>query len=223
MPLPQSTRELLIDKYCLGNKDAAKAHESNKDCLVRLYLGSLGHRSSSRMFSLRNYKLHLQQMVDLQLDVEGFARNMGEALAVIHWAAKKDGRDIEFVLGSSPGPYTPDGEDTGLSQDGNFCIRTTEMFLLDFNQVQSITMDQDGVDKAVKAAMINDPYLPKPLQETAIEKRIWYAFMGSYLVKSEEILGKESELPFMFCESLTEAERQRQEKKKASSERAGRH
>lgn len=58
----------------------------------------------SLFFLLRNLKLHLEgQVVGLDLDVQSFARNMGHARAIMHWAAKKDGRDIEFVSGLRKG------------------------------------------------------------------------------------------------------------------------
>lgn len=229
LPLPKRTRELLIDKCCPRGKDTAKADPANKDCLVRVYLGSLKTRRSL-FFSSRNFKLHLEEMVELDLDVQCFARIMGHAMAIIHWAAKKDGRDIEFVLGPSPTTSCPEkwsAEDieqlqeptyTGPASrnDADFFVRTTEMFVLDFNQVSSITMDQTGVDKAVDAAIINDPYLPKSLQESRVEKQVWDAFAEAYLDKSDKIFGaEESELPLLFLEGLRGAEAKKQEKKKA--------
>lgn len=39
-------------------------------------------------------------MLDLQHPVKASASAMGEALAIIHWAARVDAYHIEFVLGS---------------------------------------------------------------------------------------------------------------------------
>ncbi len=102
LPFPHAIRTRLIDKYCLP-KNQAKAHSdpANKDCLVRVYLGSSRGKSGQMFFSLRNFKMHLNQMVDLQLDVEELARRMAIAMAIMHWAARTDARDVEFVLGSS--------------------------------------------------------------------------------------------------------------------------
>lgn len=42
-------------------------------------------------------------MIDhLRLPKMDFAKLLGQTLAVIHWEAKVDGCDIEFVLGSAP-------------------------------------------------------------------------------------------------------------------------
>lgn len=35
------------------------------------------------------------------LNVEGFAKTMASTLAVLHWGAKVDGDDVEFVLESA--------------------------------------------------------------------------------------------------------------------------
>lgn len=101
-PLPERVRTLIIDKYCAEHvKEEARADVANKDCLVRVYLGSNKGKAHQRFFSLRNFKMHLNQMTELQLDTKILARRMGMALALIHWAAETDARGVEFVLGSS--------------------------------------------------------------------------------------------------------------------------
>jgi hypothetical protein len=64
-----------------------------------------------RHFSLRNYPLHLNQMGDLGLEVLAYVRYMGEALTLIHWGARVDANDVEFVLAPAR-----DGEGFGLSR-----------------------------------------------------------------------------------------------------------
>ena len=231
-PLPAATRELLIDKFCAPMvKDKARADPANRDCLVRVYLGSTqGKTPCGMFFSLRNFKLHLNHMTELELDTEALARRMGTALAVMHWGAKTDARDVEFVLGSSaekrvavdpvsvsvpvqdlePFPYTGPPTD----DDENFFCRTTELFVLDFNQVRTITMDDEGVAMAVEAWRLNDPYFPKPLRETEAEaeRGVWEAFLSSYLDASDEIMGRPCDglsLAMKFILGITEVERNR--------------
>ncbi|KAK0631358.1 hypothetical protein B0T14DRAFT_532158 [Immersiella caudata] len=227
MPLPSTTRELLIDKYCAPRiQDKAHADFANRDCLVRVYLGSMqGKVHTGMFFSLRNFKLHLNHMMDLELDTEALARRMGSALAVLHWGAKTDARDVEFVLGSSTEktvaakpisvkdlkPCTYTGPPTDEIED--FFYRVTELFVLDFNQVRTITMDDEGVAMAVEAWRINDPYYPKPLRQTAAERNVWEAFVISYLAASQEVMGLERcqgkilALPRKFISGITEVER----------------
>ncbi|UKZ52201.1 hypothetical protein TrVGV298_005976 [Trichoderma virens] len=230
-PLPKNTRNLLIHKYCEPRiKEAALRDAANKDCLVRVYLGSMQGRSGGQFFSLRNFKMHLNQMVELQLllDVKAMAGRMGIAMAIMHWAAKTDARDIEFVLGSSsnkvsahmsaqdianlPRPaYT--GPPSYINED--FFSRITDLWVLDFNQVQPITMDEAGVAKAIEAARINDPYLPKPLGASQIEKHAWNTFAANYITAADIILGEANDqrllmLPRMFIRGLIEL----QERKK---------
>ncbi|KAH8912393.1 hypothetical protein BR93DRAFT_963572 [Coniochaeta sp. PMI_546] len=228
-PLPHGTRTALIEKYCSPrNRQEALADEANKDCLVRLYLGSTQGKTGGMFFSLRNFKLHLNHMVDLGLNVEALACRMGIALALLHWAAKTDGRDVEFVLGSStektPVGLTVDeimalkeptytGPPSGVHED--LFTRTTEMWLLDFNQVRTITLDDAGVALAVEAVKLNDPYFPKPLQESAIEKRLWNVFVTKYLDASDIVLEEDCagrdlrDLPRKFIAGMIELERER--------------
>jgi hypothetical protein len=224
MPLPSATRELLIDKYCAPRiKDQARADLANRDCLVRVYLGSTKGKIGQMFFSLRNFKLHLNHMVDLELDTEALARGMGSALAVLHWGAKTDARDVEFVLGSwtkktiAAEPDMNDdepcytGPESGVIED--FFCRMTELFMLDFNQVRKITMDDDGVAMAVEAWRLNDPYYPKPLCQTEAEQYVWKAFLVSYLAASDEVMSLEGckgevlALPRKFISGITEVER----------------
>ncbi|KAJ9160858.1 Pre-mRNA splicing factor ATP-dependent RNA helicase PRP43 [Coniochaeta hoffmannii] len=235
LPLPHGTRISLIEKYCSPrNRQNALADRANKDCLVRLYLGSMQGKTGGMFFSLRNFKLHLNHMVDLGLDVEALARRMGTSFALMHWAAKTDGRDVEFVLGSSA-KKTPVGlpvdEIMALQEptytgppscvNEDFFTRTTEMWLLDFNQVQTITLDDAGVAMAVEAVKLNDPYVPKPLRKSTVERRIWKAFVISYLHASDIVLEEEGtgrellELPRKFIAGITELERERIQRREA--------
>ncbi|KAK3994537.1 hypothetical protein QBC44DRAFT_340714 [Cladorrhinum sp. PSN332] len=236
-PLPHSTRDHLIENYCAPRiQEEARADPANKDCLVRVYLGSMQGRTRRGCFSLRNLKLHLNQLLDLNLDVGKLARRMGTALAVMHWAAKTDARDVEFVLGSSAKVSQALGPEQlktakPLSYTGpaslaheDFFVRVTELFVLDFNQVRVITLDDEGVAMAVDAWRINDPYYPRPLGETGAEREIWKAFVMSYLGASLDVLKEEDEggegegggdgeavlnLPWKFILGITEVERKR--------------
>lgn len=230
LPLPKATRTLLIQKYCLPRiKSTALSDKANDDCLVRIYLGSMQGKATGMFFSLRNFKLHLNQMADIKLDVEQMARRMGIAFAIMHWAAETDARDIEFVLGSSTlkSSQIPTEDILNLQSPvytgpplalEDFFQRVTGLWLLDFNQVRSITLDEAGVDQAVEAVRINDPYLPKPLQESAIEKKVWNTFAESYIRASDMVILDKGldrnvcALPRLFLRKLVELQRQKQKK-----------
>ncbi|KAL6899991.1 zinc finger domain-containing protein [Trichoderma evansii] len=232
-PLPLMTRNLLIENYCpMQGREAARNDAGNRDCLVRVYLGSMQGRQGN-YFSLRNFKLHLNQMVELHLDVKTMAGRVAVALAVMHWAAKTDARDVEFVLGSSSQKISEDltGQEIGslrwptytgpssyIRED--FFTRTTDLWLLDFNQVQPITMDEDGVAKAVEAIRLNDPYFPRPLQQSRMEIILWNEFVAQYLAAAHKILRHETNdqtilsLPAMFIDGLINLEMNKQQNKK---------
>ena len=124
--------------------------------------------SSRRFFSLRNYKLHVDQIQSLELEAEPYTRTMASALAVLHWHTRIDALDIEFVLGSTPldrncirralplhdikqlKPGSSTFEHT-TNISPNFRKRSVCLWLLDFDACSSITMNSAGVEKAVKA------------------------------------------------------------------------
>ncbi|RYP21612.1 hypothetical protein DL767_009229 [Monosporascus sp. MG133] len=229
IPLPEVTRKLLIEKYCAGRiKQRAVADPANEDCLVRVYLGSQQGKSGAMFFSLRNFKMHLNQMAELQLDVEEMASQMGKSLAVMHWDARTDARDVEFALGSSTKkvpistkdysellgmePRTFTGPESGRHED--FFGRKTELWVLDFNQVRAITLDEAGVAQIVEAMTINDPYFPKPLQDKPVARRVWNRFVESYLEVADIVLRehdpKVRELPGIVLQRLIELQRKKQ-------------
>jgi hypothetical protein len=102
-PLPRPIRHALIEKFCLiGAQQSMKNHEANKDCLIRPCFGRLKYGSGSHFFTLRNFKLHANEIKDLDLPTSDLCSSMARALAVLHWHTKIDAMDIECVLGSSP-------------------------------------------------------------------------------------------------------------------------
>lgn len=235
LPLPALVRQKLIEKYC-APRHRTKALQSpgNKDCLVRVYLGSRGGKSNSLFFSLRNFKLHLNQMLELEMNTFELAGCMAGALAAMHWQAKVDARDVEFVLGSAPtyplakpltsvelanmepNTYTETRVFRGLS----FMQRTTHLWVLDFNQCQPISMDEAGVSQAVEAYMINDPYYPRPPVEDdgGHDSRLWSTFAIRYIRISDRILRKNPELrslPRLFIRKVMaeQAEKVRRQEK----------
>ncbi|KAJ4354830.1 hypothetical protein N0V85_009589, partial [Neurospora sp. IMI 360204] len=228
----------------------ALADPANSDCLVRVYLGSTNGKSGGMFFSLRNLKLHPNQLTELNLDIEALASRMGIALAVMHWGARTDARDVEFMLGSSSTEKVPQeleddldnikpdaaepqyvacGPATYRGLDG-FFYRQTDMWVLDFNQVRDITLDDAGVALAVEAVKLNDPYYPKPLKESEVERKAWKAFVVSYLENSQAILVRAMEddkalglgeeilgLPRKFVLGIVELERERMSRREGGN------
>ncbi|CAH0043526.1 unnamed protein product [Clonostachys solani] len=198
LPLPKIVRTALIDLYCPEeHKAAVTENPSNQDCLARVYLGRsrVPNAPKSPNFTLRNFNLHLDQMMELKLPIVDYSRAIGEALAVIHWRANIDAYDIEFVLGSEaeaiyrPEPTTApqvrmkaeevESMSTHTDIDEivsvNFKQRSTRLWVLDFNLCSRWDMAQvlesGGEDKLVghlvQAFFENDPYYPRPIKSGA--------------------------------------------------------
>ena len=205
LPLPAPVRHELIQQFCKEDlRTRAAADVANKDCLVRVYLGSMRGRITS-FFSLRNFKLHLNQMIEIEVDYEALAVSMGQALALIHWKARTDARDVEFVLGSSstkigvnPGLGEGFGRKTSSypadSDSESFTRREIRLFVLDFNQVRDISMNDAGIKLAVEAFFLNDPYYPRPCERSRLQQELWNSFVRSYLSTADAVLGMHKEL-----------------------------
>ncbi|KFA76760.1 hypothetical protein S40288_11574 [Stachybotrys chartarum IBT 40288] len=229
LPLPAPVRYELIQRFCKENlRTSAAADAANKDCLVRVYLGSMRGRITS-FFSLRNFKLHLNQMIDMKMDYEALAVSMGQALALIHWRAKTDGRDVEFALGSSSTKF---GASSGLGKSlepttskhpadfdtENFTRREIRLFVLDFNQVRDISMDDAGVKCAVEAFFLNDPYYPLPREGMRLQQELWNSFVRSYLSTADTVLSMDKEyrvLPRKFISGVIDYTLEKKKKKLA--------
>jgi hypothetical protein len=183
-PLGESTRHLLIQAFCPDEiKQKIINSAPDRDCLIRLYLGRRRtHTRDSqtfsrfRAFSLRNYPLHEDQLEELAItadDLHQYARTMAEALAMMHWIAGIDANDVEFVLAPC------NGND---SAPINNILGRHNMWMLDFDLCRNMTMDENGVGKAVKAFWGNDPYYPRP------GKALWHIFREQYIHTSDECL-----------------------------------
>lgn len=80
----------------------------------------------------------------------------------MHGVARADACDIEIVLGTSAATH-----EFGLSPAGRdstyiYHPPALHVWALDFNQCQPISMDEMGVNQAIKSYSANDPYFPKP-------------------------------------------------------------
>ncbi|KAJ6127563.1 hypothetical protein N7523_003175 [Penicillium sp. IBT 18751x] len=207
-PLPEMVRHALIDVFCNPAFAAtAKAEPKNKDCLVRILLGRRRFGSSrpggSMCFSLRNYKLHLDQIQELNLDAEEYARSMADTLAVLHWHSKIDAMDVEFVLGSTPldrnaarrilplkyVEQLPPGSSTYEHATANqdYKKRTVSLWLLDFDACATITMDDAGVRRAVEAFFQTDPYCPRPNSRDEHAQNLWTVFSQQYVATGRKV------------------------------------
>ncbi|OJJ05164.1 hypothetical protein ASPVEDRAFT_31571 [Aspergillus versicolor CBS 583.65] len=207
-PISENVRRLITERYCPPQLvREIMDSETNRDCLIRPYLGRRRHHtkraSRFQAFSLRNYPLHVDQMEELGIsesDITGYAQSMAEALAVMHWDAEVDGNDVEFVL-AAPN----DAKTTVLQREWSNVLGQHSIWLLDFDLVRTMDMEEQGVQQAVKAFLNNDPFFPRPDGSS-----IWKAFREQYLQTSKMCIGRKTGagygelhgLPDLFIDSL---------------------
>ncbi|OIW25607.1 hypothetical protein CONLIGDRAFT_582051 [Coniochaeta ligniaria NRRL 30616] len=220
MPLPRIARQALVAKYCPASlRRAVLAHPSNRDCLARVYLGRRRQENAplAPNFSLRNFNLCLDRMMDILLPVHEYAAAMGEALAVMHWAANVDGYDVEFVLGCEADlAYREDDQiDLGLTSEQVVALTphadtdvmaldtmkparleerrpSTRMWVLDFNlcsrwEERTAWEQPEALIRHLVLAFYENDPY-YPLPLVEGGEALWNAFCDNYLRKSREIL-----------------------------------
>jgi len=244
LPLPKIIRHVLIDQFCPeALRESAKASPLNNDCLARMYLGRrrIPNAPPTPNFSLRNFNFCLDQMLELGLPVQDYAREMAACLAILHWHARMDGFDIEFVLGSDAElSYTthvaqslgmdveqleklPKHSDIEVLQRLNFQRRVVRLWVLDFNLCNRFPMDdafiveheKEILSQLVLAFFENDPYYPLPLMEMNVDRQLWSIFRQEYEKKAVEILSASEalkHLPLKFLDACVEREQRNLEK-----------
>lgn len=213
-PLPLPVREAIFEAFApksiKANKASFLSDPENKDCLVRLYLGRRAERPSSNMFKLRNFDMMVNELEYLRLDTAMYANMMAHTLAILHWKAKVDANDVEFVLGRSPTAKMPasaaelkstNPDDAKfLGQDLDFHHRSIGIWLLDFNQCKEFPETADGLKQLERSFYFNDPYYPRPISKHPNDVALWSTFKASYLEASAAIT--DSDMPKEFITAV---------------------
>ncbi|KAK6416696.1 hypothetical protein LTR95_017424 [Oleoguttula sp. CCFEE 5521] len=202
LPFPKATRHKIIDLFFLpGSRKALKASRKDEDCLLRCYLGRRkdAFANPSRYFTLRNKPMQIHQLEGLGLPVVEYAETTADALAVLFWHAKVDGNDVEFVLAPPR-----EGEEAWESE----VLGSHRLWILDFDCVKPMSMDDAGIEQAAKAYYRNDPYYPRPDGNNAEDDDLWQIFVKRFLSASEKVLGA-SDLPGRMIEMLERLGRER--------------
>ena len=195
-PVALETREAMIRLYFDPIEEAqqeSKENPDNNDCLVRVYLGEResAEQEETPYNSLRNFPLRLNMMEDIDLDIAKMANGMAVGLAIMHWQAKIDAMDVEFVLGSSA-TWDHDHHQPILFDDPSSAPHTVNaitfpvhLWMLDFDKASEINFTPNDVDtKLVPAFLGNDPYYPMP----HVDIMLWKLFSETYIEASEVIL-----------------------------------
>jgi len=200
LPVPAKIRKVLTMLYFdEKNAEAIAANPENKDCLIRVYLGA--KETVHNQDTLRNFMMGLDGF-DEEFQ-EKLATEMAIGLAIIHWKAKVNAMDTEFVLGT-----TATKEREGLApfqHRANFQRREIHLWMLDFDKAEEIKFTKKDVDRLLVPAFLgNDPYFPRP----DVDKDLWGTFSEVYLEASEIILqslgekGSVLKLPERFLDGV---------------------
>ena len=132
-------------------------------------LQNLPRRTSQRMpkmFNLLNYPIHLDQAIELGLDVTLYAKLMAEALAHVLWKAQVNAKDVEFVL--APPRESDIQARTAIRSE---FLGDHALWLLDYDCCRDLPQNEQGVEQAVAAFYGNDPFYPRPYQDEEFGRR----------------------------------------------------
>jgi hypothetical protein len=120
-------------------------------------------------------------MEGLGLNVKSYSETMAEALALMHWGAKIDANDVEFVLAPPRvGASSPTFQSDYLGAHS--------MWILDFDCCRPIQVDEAGAEQACVAFYKNDPFYPRPGIGEAADEELWMVFKRRFLESSRRIL-----------------------------------
>ncbi|MCJ1444206.1 MAG: hypothetical protein MMC23_004707 [Stictis urceolatum] len=100
---------------------------------------------------------------------------------MMHWLAKVDARDVEFVLA----PLREEQQAVLENALGRHVV-----WILDFDCCRPITVSIEGAEQAATAFMWNDPYFPRPGPE---DSSLWETFREAYLGDTARFIDDESE------------------------------
>lgn len=199
-PMKLAAREVLAGRYCPSKQHAASMarDKSNESCLIRPYLGRRRPAPDQRggpkqrFFSLRNFPLHIDQMEELDLPVEEYAAAMADALAFLHWSARIDAGDVEYVLApprSNSMVNLPSIGSKGLFSE---VLGSHSMWILDFDCCKELELNVTGMRRAAMCFWRNDPFYPRPGAKSERDSHLWNIFQTRFLQRSGVLLKDES-------------------------------
>ncbi|KAG9206990.1 hypothetical protein G6514_000281 [Epicoccum nigrum] len=216
--LPVAVRETLVARYCPPKlQEKVRNSRRDEDCLVRVYCGKRRSAADAarqkRFFSLRNYNLCADQMEELGLEIDAPVGVLAKALATCYFVAQFDANGCEFVFGlpCGAGNTAEEGESVVpgrrenmrvfnmlwpnmAGKDDTMC-ENMAVWMLDFDCVRRISMDERGLRQAADAFWRNDPYFPRPWAHnyTLEGKNLWSVFALEFLGESGRILTRQIE------------------------------
>jgi hypothetical protein len=215
-PVATAARDALVDLYVQpALREAVRADDQSRDCLVRVYLGAESPCHSRRPRRRRskwhldgglwNAPLHLDQMREAGLDARALAEEVAVGIATCQWAACLDGMDVEFVLG---GPRLPRYRDRAECTAAPQQEPPARMWMLDYDKTMLLPFVARGsqcpgaeelVERFAVAVHGNDPYFPRP----SLDRGLWDRFVQVYVLTARSIL-RNTKMPASRLEHLLE-------------------
>lgn len=138
-------------------------------------------------------------MEELDLDMDKYACDLADALAVLYFVARVDANDVEFVLA----PLMSDEQPGRQSYETN-ALGKHSLWMLDFDCCNDIDWEKDGIEKAVHAFSIMTLTIHDLNKATLVTGAIGKNFRERFLRTSSRFVAGSSlsETPSLFIEHL---------------------
>ena len=139
--------------------------------------------------------------------MDDYATAMADALAFLHWIARVDAGDVEYVL--TPARGRAEAESAPFL--GDVCLVSEafgphSMWILDFDCCRRLEMSAAGIRRAAMCFWRNDPVYPRPGARGERDQKMWEAFEERFLEMSDDMLRDEGEgvraLPGILMSSI---------------------
>ncbi|CAM1508162.1 Fc.00g050100.m01.CDS01 [Cosmosporella sp. VM-42] len=140
-------RQPLVQKFCkMINPDFVLRNKRNDRCSIRPYLAHATFLQPSR-----DFPLNVEKIERLSLDRVKYTKSMAGALALLHWGAKVDCNNVNFVLALR----RPVQQRGGIPVFQNGALGEHALWLLNFDRCKPLSMDEGGAEKATISFWLN--------------------------------------------------------------------
>lgn len=175
---------MLIDRHCLQGilSNSILSDLKEKGCFVRPYLGccqpqDIQLKPEHQTYPQVDVPLQVSQMEKLGVSdahIKQYACTMAEALAILRWIGRIDGKGVEYVLAPPWSEITIN--DTISNRLGDHC-----MWLLDFDICEEQMKSSNLLSPRPQAPFRNMNYEDLVQKVLAFKPPRWYGSYTSYM------------------------------------------
>ncbi|KAJ3957539.1 hypothetical protein N0V92_005898 [Colletotrichum tropicale] len=207
LSLPFIVRHALIDKYWDEQKRHIAHASMDRACLIRPFLRRNLNELENAVYksikeertrTTRNFPFFLNEMRELKIDPNFYAKDMALGLAILHFVAGFTGQDIEFLIGSRR--INPTEHKNDLSHENPesrlFRNRGIQLWMVDFGQCETLDFGTTPGEEqeAIMSLMgykcrLNEDYYPcYEYVHKEEDREVFFEFAKTYIKAGEKLI-----------------------------------